>query len=52
MRKQLHIEIMILMFLRVFSKNIQETPWQNSRVVKEINPDEIAQMKRKPGKTF
>lgn len=34
----------------VFSKTLERADWKNSRVIREINQDEILKMKQKPGK--
>jgi dihydrofolate reductase len=34
----------------VFSRTLKKVTWNNSRLVKEINPEEIRKMKQEPGK--
>jgi dihydrofolate reductase len=34
----------------VFSKTLQDVTWQNSRLLRELDPREIETMKRQPGK--
>ena len=34
----------------VFSKTLQKVEWRNSRLIKEINPEEIRKMKQQTGK--
>ena len=34
----------------VFSRTLKEVTWKNSRIVQELDPNEIAQMKKQPGK--
>lgn len=34
----------------VFSKTLQKVEWRNSRLIKEINPEEIRKMKQQQGK--
>lgn len=36
----------------VFSKTLERADWKNTKVVKEINPEEILKMKQKPGKNM
>jgi dihydrofolate reductase len=34
----------------VFSRTLEKVEWQNSRLVKEVNPQDILKMKQQPGK--
>lgn len=36
----------------VFSKTLERADWKNTRVVKEINPEEILKLKQQPGKNM
>jgi len=36
----------------VFSNTLEKADWKNTKVVKEINPEEILRMKQKPGKNL
>ena len=36
----------------VFSKTLEKADWKNTKVIKEIKPEEILKMKQKPGKNM
>lgn len=36
----------------VFSKTLEKADWKNTRVIREINPEEILKMKQQPGKNM